>query len=139
MIKLPTKRILGALAALAIGTATVCFAEGYFKLQQTANAVAAPQLLSVSNTTYVTVFTNNLSVTDGRVLLRSLQNTGTNPVLYAINTTNVSVTNYHGIIAGGKANLDGTGGILDLSRVPWPVSLTAVSGTSQVSVIELTQ
>ena len=108
-------------------------------IQQKAEAYTAPRLLTVTNALITTVFTANQSVTRGRVLYRSIQNTGTNAFLYLINSTNVSSTNFTGVVAGGSAVRDGRGSIVDLSRVPWPVSLTTESGATTVSVVELTQ
>ena len=108
-------------------------------IQQKAEAYTAPRLLTVTNAAVTTVFTANQSVTRGRVLYRSIQNTGTNAFLYLIGSTNVSSTNFTGVVAGGLAVRDGRGSIVDLSRVPWPVSLTTESGATTVSVVELTQ
>jgi len=108
-------------------------------IQQKAEAYMAPRLLTVTNALITTVFTANQSVTRGRVLYRSIQNTGTNAFLYLINSTNVSSTNFTGVVAGGSAVRDGRGSIVELSRVPWPVSLTTESGATTVSVVELTQ
>jgi len=105
-----------------------------------AEAVAAPQILTVSNAV-VTVFGTNNSTSGGRVLLRTFQNTGTNALLYLINPTNaVSSTNYHGVLAGGVSVRDGLGSVLDLSKVPYPVSLITESANgTTVAVVELTQ
>ena len=108
-------------------------------IQQKAEAYTAPRLLTVTNALITTVFTANQSVTRGRVLYRSIQNTGTNAFLYLINSTNVSSTNFTGVVAGGSSVRDGRGSIVELSRVPWPVSLTTESGATTVSVVELTQ
>jgi len=108
-------------------------------IQQKAEAYMAPRLLTVTNALITTVFTANQSVTRGRVLYRSIQNTGTNAFLYLIGSTNVSSTNFTGVVAGGSAVRDGRGSIVELSRVPWPVSLTTESGATTVSVVELTQ
>jgi hypothetical protein len=126
---------------LLIGAAMAAIGQSYVKVQQGAEGVSAPALVTVTNTSVVTVFgsTTNDSVTAGRVLFRSIQNVGTVPILYRINSTNVSVTNYHGVIAGGTTNRDGLGSVLDLSRIRWPVSLRTEGGGGQVSVVELTQ
>ena len=47
---------------------------------------------------------------------RFLQNLGTSPVKYAVNTAASSGT-FHGVLAGGNAVDDGLGSILDFSKV----------------------
>ena len=102
-----------------------------------AETVAAPSLVTVSSTPQ-SVFATNNAIAAGRVLLRTIQNCGTNAVLYAIGTT-VATTNYHGVLAGGAAVRDGLGTVLDVSRIKVPVSLMTESGTSVCALVELTQ
>jgi hypothetical protein len=130
--------------ALVLGLAFAATAQpapgALVRVNAKAEAVAVPQILAVSNAV-VTVFGTNNSTSGGRVLLRTLQNTGTNAVLYLINpSSTVSSTNYHGVLAGGVAVRDGLGSVLDLSKVPYPVSLITESANgTTVAVVELTQ
>ena len=125
------------LAAVGLSSA---YSQASMKIQQKAEAYAGPQLLTITSTNVTTIWpTNNPSVTLGRVLYRSIQNTGTNAFLYLINSTNVSATNFTGVAAGGAAVRDGLGGIVDMSKIPWPVSLKTESGSTTISVTELTQ
>lgn len=102
------------------------------------DTVAAPYVTNVS-TTVITLFSTNKSELNGRVLVRTVQNNGTTPVLYAINFTNVSATAYHGIIAPGVASRDGLGSVLDLSAIRYPVSFRTESGSSEISIVEIRQ
>ena len=131
-------RITGMVAGvmLAAGAAS---GQVQVQIQQKAEAYTAPKLLTVTNGPVTTVFTTNNVLTHGRILYRGIQNTGTNAFLYLIGSTNVSSTNFTGVVAGGLAVRDGRGSIVDLSRVPWPVSLTTESGATTISVVELTQ
>jgi hypothetical protein len=101
-----------------------------------ATAVSAPQIVTVTSTAVSTVFSLNPSLGVGRPILRTVQNTGTQPVLYLINSTNVSTTSYHGVLAAGQANRDGLGTVLDLSKVPFPVSFITESGSTTIAVVE---
>lgn len=134
------KRASLLLCGLLLGCVAVfCMADGYFKQDKLAATVAAPNLVAVSNAP-VTIFSTNASVTDGRILSRTIQNVGTNPVLWLINSTNVSNTNYDGVIAAGTTNRDGKGGTLDVSSIPYPISLiTESTAGTTVSAVELTQ
>ncbi len=113
---------------------------GLVRVNHLAENIAPPFLTNVT-TAGMTLFSTNASRTAGRVLIRTVQNVGMVPVLYVINaTTNSVATNYfHGIISGGVTNLDGLGSILDLSKVPFPVTFATASSSSVVSVVELTQ
>lgn len=114
-------------------------AETYVKIQKKAEAIASPQVLVISSTNVVTVFGTNNAVQLGRILYRSIQNTGVVPFLYTINSTNVTITNYHGVVAGGSTLRDGLGSIVDFSKIPYPISLTTESGATTIAVVELTQ
>ena len=107
------------------------------RVQHLAADVTAPQLTTVT-TNAQTLFTERESPQNGRVLIRTLQNTGTTPVLYALNST-ASATNYHGILAAGLVVRDGLGSVVDLSNWRGTVSVVTETGTSVVSVFELTQ
>jgi len=117
-------------------------AEGTLvRLNNIAKTVSSPLVQSVPPGTnnIVTLFSLNTAEFDGRTILRTVQNTGICPVLYSINTTNVSTTNYHGILACGSAARDGLGSVLDLSNIPFPVSFYTETATGVLAVVELTQ
>ncbi len=117
-------------------------AEGTLvRLNNIAQAVSAPSINQVlpGSTNIVTLFALNTAEFDGRTILRTVQNTGLCPVLYSINTTNISTTNYHGVLAGGSAARDGLGSVLDLSNIPFPVSFYTETATGVLAVVELTQ
>ena len=63
-----------------------------------------------------------------------IQNVGTFPIFYALNTI-AGPNEYHGILAAGNAAQDGLGSVVDLSRdsVEY-VSLYASGGDSKVCV-----
>lgn len=128
-----------------------------------AEGVAYPRVLSVSNLA-VEIFGTNTSdqagaTTSGRVLRRYIQNNGTNPLYYILKgtnnftglqpsgavLTNISVTNYHGIIPCGTAVRNGQGGTLDLSYWRWsvyvsvPTNSAGATNMTEISVLELTQ
>ena len=120
-------------------------AQTALKIQDLAVGYSGVTLLTVSNTVVTTVFATNQSITLGRVLYRCIQNTGTNAFLYLINPAGsaypVSNTNYTGVVAAGTAMRDGRGSIVNLSRCPWPISMTC-EGTgiaTTVAAVELTQ
>ena len=131
-------RIMGLVAGVMLA-AVAASGQVQVQVQQKAEAYTAPKLLTVTNGPVTTVFTTNNVLTHGRILYRGIQNTGTNAFLYLIGSTNVSSTNFTAVVAGGLAVRDGRGSIVDLSRVPWPVSLTTESGATTISVVELTQ
>lgn len=132
------KKVIIAIGA-AVGMALIAFGQTEVEIMDLASAVSNPQIVNVTNNAVVTVFANNPSRSKGRVILRTIQNTGTVPFLYLINSTNVSTANYHGVVAGGALVRDGLGSILDLSKISYPISLTTETGGTTVSVIELTQ
>ena len=143
-------KALGLVMGLAL-LALTSYGQASVKIQQKAEAYSGVLLLTITNTVATTIWTNaNNSVTQGRILYRGIQNTGTNAFLYLIvgpnlagstnaALTNVSSTNYTGVVAGGLATRDGVGGIVDLSKVPWPVSVITESGVTAISAVELTQ
>jgi hypothetical protein len=113
-------------------------AGAFVRVDELARQVDPPSVVTVT-TNAQTVITGNTATGEGRVLLRTVQNTGTNAVLFAINAT-VSLTNYHGILAGGVAVRDGLGSVLDLSRAGTAyLSVMTASGTSVVAIANLTQ
>lgn len=133
----PSRWLFWLCVALAVALPVLAAQFEFTREHHLALSVSSPNVVTVT-TTPQTVFTQNLALTDGRVLVRTLQNTGTTPVLYAIGAT-VTGTAYHGILAGGSVAKDGLGTVLDLSRVRGTVSLMTESGTSTVAVVELTQ
>jgi hypothetical protein len=136
-MKKRAKTILGLCGLLAL--TTLVMGDTMVKVNQAAESIAAPQIITVT-TTPQTLFTTNGSRTSGRVLFRSIQNTGTQPVLYALNSGGtVTTASYHGVIAGGSGTRDGLGSIVDLSRIPYPVTVATESGTTTIAIIELTQ
>jgi hypothetical protein len=136
-MKTQTKKLFGLFGLLAL--TTLVLGDTMVKVNQTAEQIAAPSIITVT-TTPQTLFTTNSSRSGGRVLFRSIQNTGTQPVLYALNSGGtVSTVSYHGVVAGGSGSRDGLGSIVDLSRVPYPVTVATESGTTTIAIIELTQ
>jgi hypothetical protein len=132
------KKTLIALAIIT-GLAVIGLAQNYVRIQQAADTVSAPSLVSVNDSNAVTVYSTNASRSVGRVLYRSVQNMGTIPVYFAINST-VSATNYHGILRPGIRMADGLGAILECGDTPFPVTLLCTTpGTTTVSVIEFKQ
>lgn len=129
----------GMLGALALAGTPPTRGQAVVREDHLANAVSSPLLVTATATNVVTLFSTNASRTAGRVLLRTVQNVGTVPVLYLIGSTNVSATNYHGVLAGGAAARDGLGSLLDLSRAPWPVSFQCESNSTVLCGVELTQ
>lgn len=90
-------------------------------------------------TSVLTLFSTNASRSADRVLFRQVQNMGTVPVMYAINSTNVLTNSLHGVIAAGTAIRDGLGGRVDLSAFPYPISFRTASGNADIAVIEVRQ
>lgn len=131
------KKKIGMIGA-AVCVALVAGAQTMMRVQQLASGWSAPAIVQVT-TNPVTVLSTNTLRADGGVLCRFVQNVGTLPVLYLIGATNISATNYHGVIAGGQANRDGLGSVLDLSRTSWPVTFMTESATGRVSVVEMTR
>ena len=107
------------------------------RVQQLSTAIIPPSIITVSNGAQY-VFTASTVRADGRVLFRSMQNTGTNAVIYAIGSV-ASTSSYHGVIAGGSAVRDGLGSVVDLSRYPGQISVITESGTSTIAIVELQQ
>lgn len=133
-------RMRWSLAALLAGMVEAAGQAGALvRVNQLGTGVSAPLLVTVTNNAVVTVLSTNESTTAGRVVLRTIQNVGTNPVLYCIASTNVSPTNFHGVLAGGSGMRDGLGSLLDVSRVPWPISLKCETGFTVIAVTEVTQ
>jgi hypothetical protein len=131
--------LLGCCLFLCLGSQKACAQSTLVKIQGKAEGFSLPLVLTISSTNITTLFSTNQATSLGRILLRTVQNTGTNACLYTIGVTNVSGTNYHGVLAGGSALRDGLGSILNLQHVPWPVSFTTESGTTTIAAIELTQ
>lgn len=115
------------------------FAQQFTRINITAYAASAPTNIVAVSTTPTAIFSSNTSLDQGRVLMRTVQNVGTVAVLYSINSTNVSSSAYHGVIAAGSVARDGIGSVLDLARVPFPIYVATESGTSSVVAVELTQ
>ena len=134
-----TIRRIGLILGLAGALALPATAQQIVEVQQKAEAYSGVQLLTITSTSVTTVWTNNPSATRGRVLYRGIQNTGTNAFLYLIGSTNVSSTNFTGVVAGGAATRDGLGSIVELSRAPWLISVKTETGQTTVSAVELTQ
>lgn len=125
------------LASLAAAGVALAQNFPFVRIHDLSETVAPPQILTVT-TTPQTVFVSNPSRTDGRVLMRTIQNVGTIAVLYAINAT-AATTNYHGIIAGGVNQRDGLGSVVDLGRVRGSISVVTEAGTSTICLTEQTQ
>jgi hypothetical protein len=125
------------LALLAAGVVAV-MAQSYVKVDHLAKAVKAPQVLTIG-TSVTLVFTNNESTTEGRIIVRTLQNTGTVPLLYAINQSDVTTASYHGVIAPGSVARDGLGSIVDFSHIPYRVAVKTESSSTTVALVDITQ
>lgn len=105
-------------------------------------SVSTPHIVSVSGTP-ANAFTNSTftareDVTISRRFVRTLQNVGTTPVLYALGST-VATTNYHGVLAAGTDARDGLGSLVDLSNWRGSVSVMCESGSGTVVTIEITR
>jgi len=129
-----------AIAMLA-GMATAPAQDGGFvRVNQLGRSVEAVRIVMVTNTNPTLVLSNTVSRSEGRVVVRRLQNIGTAPLFYGLGTTNVTTNSFHGILAAATAFNNGTGGIVDLSA--WPGLVTAVTGpgaTNLVATMEVTQ
>lgn len=109
----------------------------FVRLNHLATDVSSPSVITVT-TNAQTLFSERLSGSDGRVLLRTMQNTGTKAVIFAIGST-VSLTNYHGILAAGSVARDGLGSVVDLRNWRGTISVMTETGTSTVSLMEMIQ
>lgn len=126
--------------ALVILVGGVVAQDGsFFRENQLGKSVTAARIVMVTNTVPTTVFTNIASRTEGRVLVRRLQNEGTGVVYYLLGSTNVSATNYHGILAAGTALANGTGGTVELNQWGGIVSALSASGTNNLATLEIKQ
>lgn len=134
-----------AMAALA-GNPDVTFGA-WARVNQLATEASVPRVYTISNSAATMVFGTNGEAQAGRTIVRVIQNTGTNPVYFVLGSTNVplslrtniSPTNYHGILAGGQSMRDGLGSVGNFSHTWFPIYLRSVTNTTEVSVIELTQ
>lgn len=95
--------------------------------------VTAPNIVSVTNTP-VNAFASHTNDWAGRQVIRVMQNTGTQPVLYALGST-CATTNYHGVLAAGNATRDGLGSIVNLSS--WKGSVSVMCETSSGTVVTM--
>jgi Zn-dependent alcohol dehydrogenase len=129
-----------AMAAVGVALVSAAFAQNgaIVRVNHLAEEVSAPRVLTVSNGV-VNVFSNNASRTDGRTIVRTIQNTGTNALFYCIGNTNVTATNYHGILAAGSAMRDGLGSIGSFHATSTPIYIRSVTNWTEVAVVELTQ
>lgn len=113
--------------------------EAVVRVQQLGKSVASARVVMVTNVNPTVVFSNVVSRTDGRVLYRRAQNMGTTPVFYALGTTNVSTNSFHGVLAGGSAFNNGTGGTAEFSFWGGTITMLSQSGTNNVATIETKQ
>lgn len=135
------KRLIGILATFSLTALSVIAADAtyYFSgtknISQVATVTAkAPQLLTITAVaTSVPAMTNSLF---GATVTRTIQNCGTVPIYYCLGGT-ASSTNYHGILAGGVAEKDGLGSVVNISAWPGAVSLKTEAGTATVVITEL--
>jgi len=111
--------------------------QPFVRVDNLSTSVVAPQIVTVTGTAQY-VFTASDVRTQGRVFVRTIQNTGTSPVLYAIGSV-ASASSYHGVIAAGSTARDGLGSVVDLSRFPGRVPVVTESGTSTICLVELQQ
>lgn len=128
--------VLGLVAA-TVGPPYDAGGGGYVRVNHLAVNINTPAPITVG-TEPVTIMTERISGAQGRVLVRTVQNTGTVPVLFAIGST-VSATTYHGVLAGGAVAKDGLGSILDLSNWRGTVSFMTESGETTLAPMEMTQ
>lgn len=138
-----------ALALCGFAFESEAAAGSWVRITHTVTEVSPPQVLIISNNV-IKVFGTNVSDTTGRSFLRTIQVTGTNALYYIIGSetnaaftfnqlTNVTATNYHGILAGGNAPRDGLGSVLDVSGTTLPIYVRAVTNATEISVVEYTQ
>jgi hypothetical protein len=70
--------------------------------------------------------------------IRWLQNVGTVSVKYLISSSQDCTENlFHGVLMGGAAQDDGSGGVLDVSSEATRVSIFSTSGAHRVAVVRV--
>tara|TARA_R110000824_G_C14754717_1_gene629073 strand:+ start:159 stop:473 length:315 start_codon:yes stop_codon:yes gene_type:complete len=85
--------------------------------------------------TTVAVSTVAADVTNGKPFHLTVQNIGTQAVWMRVGATAATTgTNYSYILAGGAADNDGTGAMIDISGYTGTISFITASGTSNVVV-----
>ena len=127
--------LLGLTALYALPADTTFYYSGTQNISQVHTVTAkVPRLVTVTNgPVSVAAMTSSLF---GATVTRTIQNCGTNAILYCLGGT-VATTNYHGAIAGGNAVRDGLGSVLEISKWPGTVSMMTENGTATAAVTEL--
>jgi hypothetical protein len=87
------------------------------------------------------VLTPNIVILDGIAILnraeyviKTLHNMAIEAVYFTCDGSTPSSSNFHGVLAGGTAEDDGTGGYIDLSRFRGEIRILASSGSPRVAV-----
>lgn len=68
--------------------------------------------------------------------LKYMQNCGTNAVKYKIGDPMADANDFHGILAGGTAQDDGLGSVVDLSNIKEAVYVMGVGGAPRLATIK---
>jgi hypothetical protein len=126
------KKLIALVFALV---ALNCAAAGP-RFEIDSNCTVSQSIVSLTNNAVATLFTNQPSST--KIVWRGVQNIGTNAALYLINSTNVSLSNLNGIVAGGVAMFDGLGTQMELPLVRTAVYGKAATNGTRVVVTEIT-
>lgn len=99
-------------------------------------------LMANVNARYIVINPTNIVLADGllfeaenRTSIKFAQNCGTNAVKYKIGSDLTGPDDFHGILAGGSAEDDGLGSVLDLSKIQEAIYILAVTGTPRVATV----
>lgn len=94
------------------------------------------------NARYIVINPPALVTADGqlfaaetRTSIKFAQNCGTTAVKYKIGSAMIGADDFHGILAGGSAEDDGLGSVIDFSKIQDAIYIEAVTGTPRVATV----
>jgi hypothetical protein len=127
---------LGILLLVSLGAVTWTPSGGnYGVVGGVTNAAAMSPVITTTSNTVALAATASTGGPE-RLRVRTLQNIGTVPVMYAYGST-ASTTNLNGVLAPGSAARDGYGSMLYLDTWRGSVSIAVESGTGVVATGEV--
>lgn len=99
-------------------------------------------LMANVNARYIVINPPALVTADGqlfaaetRTSIKFAQNCGTTAVKYKIGSEITGADDFHGILAGGSAEDDGLGSVIDFSKIQDAIYIEAVTGTPRVATV----